>query len=286
MKKNRISKWSSALLAATLLLTTPISQGCKSEFEKVRTSGDAALLLKKADEYFDKKDYVKAQILYELVMPSYRGRPELEKMSYKYSYTHYHQKTYTSAEYYFKNYATTFPTSPFREEVDFMAAYCHFKMSPTHRLDQDNTLKAIDGFQNFANTYPRSERVKQCNTLINDLRKKLERKAFEEGKLYYDIRQFQAATQSFENLLKDYPETPDAEEIRYLILRGNYELAANSIYDKQLERFRNVVSKYEDFKNKFPRSRFQREADFYLKASNQKIEELSNVRHQNPSSKS
>jgi outer membrane protein assembly factor BamD len=87
-------------------------------------------------------------------------------------------------------------------------------------------------------------------------------------------------------LLKDYPETTDAEEIRYLILRGNYELASNSVYDKQLERFRNVVSKYEDFKNKFPKSKFQKEADFYLKASNQKIEELSNVRHQNPSSKS
>jgi outer membrane protein assembly factor BamD len=286
MKKNIFSRYSTAFFAATLMLTTPISQGCKSEFEKIRTSGDAALLLKKADEYYGKKDFIKSQILYELVMPSYRGRPELEKMSYRYSYTHYHQKSYTSAEYYFKNYGNTFPTSTFREEVDFMAAYCHYKLSPTHRLDQDNSQKAIDGLQTFANTYPRSERVKQCNTLINELRKKLEQKAFEEGKLYYDIRQYQASTQSFENLLKDYPETADAEEIRYLILRGNYELASNSVYDKQLERFRNVVSKYEDFKNKFPRSKFQKEADLYLKASNQKIEELSNVRHQNPSSKS
>lgn len=276
----------SVLLLAIFGILSLMTTSCKSDFEKIRASGDVNLLMKKGLEFYSKGDFQKAQTLFELVMPSIKGRPELEDISYKYSYTHFNLRNYTSASYYFKNFANTFANSPLREEAEYMSAFAEYKESPGHRLDQESTQKAIEGFQYFVNNFPESKRVKDCNKLIDELRKKLELKAFEEGELYYKVQEYQASITVFENLLKDFPETSDAEQIRYLILKSEYLLAENSIYEKQLERYKLVVEKYNDFNDKFPKSRYKRDAEIYLKTSNKKIQELSHVRHQIQSTKS
>ena len=271
------------LLFVSLLMATT---ACKNEFDKLRASGDVKLLTKKSLEYYEKGDYAKAQSLFELIMPSLKGQSILEEISYKYAYTHYNLKNYGSANFYFKNFALTFANSPLREDAEFQAAYSDYKQSPIYRLDQENSLKAIEGFQYFTNNFPESKRIKECNKLIDELRKKMEHKAFDEGMLYYNITYYQASIQVFENLLKDFPETSNAEEVRFLILKAQFEFAKNSIYEKQLDRFKLVVEKHKDFKDKFPKSKYQKDAENYLKIANNKIKEFNNVRYQNQSSRS
>jgi outer membrane protein assembly factor BamD len=279
MKKN-------ILILLYLSVFSLILPSCKNEFEKIRASGDVNGMMKKALEYYDKGEYQKAQSLFELVMPSIKGRPELEGISYKYAYTHFYDKTYTTAAFYFKNFAITFANSPLREEAEYMSAFSEYKISPTHRLDQESSVKAIDGFQTFANNFPESKRVKDCNKLIDELRKKLELKAYEEGELYYKIERYQAAVQVFENLLRDYPETASAETVRFTIVKAQYLLAENSVYEKQLERYKLVLEKYKDFSDKYPKSKLKKDAEIFLKNSSNKIKELSNVRYQIQSAKS
>ncbi|MBP8240211.1 MAG: outer membrane protein assembly factor BamD, partial [Saprospiraceae bacterium] len=158
--------------------------GCRSEYEKIRTAGDPETIRKKAFEYYDEKDYVKAQSLLELSLPSFKGKKEAEEIYYRYTYTYYHTRQYLLASYYFNSFVQTFGGSPYKEEMAFMSAYSNYKMSPTFRLDQTHTLKAIEDFQLFTNTYPESERVAECNKLIDELRSKLESKAYDEGELY------------------------------------------------------------------------------------------------------
>ncbi|MEK7257675.1 MAG: outer membrane protein assembly factor BamD, partial [Bacteroidota bacterium] len=227
----------------------------------------------------------RAQSLYELIIPAFRGRPELEKVYFNYSYTYYHLAKYVMANYYFKNFASTFPNSSLREEADFMAAYSNYQMSPTYRLDQTYTLKAIEEFQTFANTYPTSQRVKEANRLIDEMRLKLEKKAFEEGLLYYDLRQYQAATVSFENLLKDFPETNNAEQIRYLIAKAAFELAENSIYERQEERYKKTVGYAKDFLGKFKDSSNYKEIKGIYDQSVKKLKSLTNGRYQDQSAR-
>ena len=219
---------------------------CKSEFEKIRASGDTDLIYKKAFAFYEQQEYLRAQTLFELIIPAYRGKPELEKVYYTYADTYYKLNKFILANYYFKNFASTFPTSDLREEAEFMAAYSNYQMSPGYRLDQTYTEKSIDEFQTFVNTYPNSERVKECNRLIDEMRLKQEKKVFEEGKLYFDLKQYQAATVTFENLLKDFPETNNAEQVRFLIAKGSFLLAENSIYEKQEERCKQTVHYCQD----------------------------------------
>ncbi|MCB0527951.1 MAG: outer membrane protein assembly factor BamD [Saprospiraceae bacterium] len=247
---------------------------CKSNFEQVRTSGNPDLILKKAFDYYEKEEYLRAQTLFELVLTSIKGRAEAEKANFYYSYTHYHLKQYLLAAYYFKNFSNTFTNSEFREEAAFMSAYSNYQMSPSYRLDQTNTQKAIEEFQLFVNFFPKSSRVAQCNNLIDELRRKLEKKAFAEGELYYNLRQYQSAVISFDNLLRDYPESPDVERVRFLIAKGSFLLSENSILEKKQERYNETIVRCNDFLEKYSDGKYAKEIAEIRKKAEQALKDL------------
>ncbi len=244
---------------------------CKSAFERIRTSNDAELIYKEALKYYEAEEYQKAQTLFELAISGYRGRREAEDINFKYAYTYYHLGSYILAAYYFKNFAQTFSTSPKKEEADFMIAYSNYQLSPTFRLDQSYTQEAIDAFQLYVNTYPTSDRVEECNNLIDALRKKLETKAFETGKLYYDLQRYQACIQTFENLVKDFPDTDNIAEVRYMIVRAAYEYAKNSIVDRKEERFKDTLEKANFYLEKHQDSYYSKEVNSIIDASKKEL---------------
>ena len=258
---------------------------CRSEFEKIRTNPDPNFLQKKAFEYYDAGDYQKAQTLFELIINGLRGKADAEKVYFAYAYTHYYQEKYVLGSYYFKNFVSTYGNSAYKEEAEYMSAYSYYKLSPIFRLEQSSTQKAIDGFQLFINTYPKSERVQEANTLIDEMRKKLEAKSLAEGQLYYDIKEYQSATRVFENVLRDYPDSKDAEKVRYLVVKAHYLLAENSVYEKQEERLNETVRKAEAFLDRYEKSNYNSEIKKFKENSNKSLKKFKNVRHKNKSSR-
>ena len=259
-----------------LLSIALVSTACKTEFEKLRETADLPTLLAKADEYFQQKEYQKAQTLYESVLGSIRGQASSEQSYFNYAYTHYYLGRYSLSSFYFKDFASKFINSQHREEADFMAANSEYKQSPSYRLDQTSSAKAISAFEQFVNTYPQSPRVAECNKLIDQMRAKLQKKAYAEGELYFDLREYESAVTSFENLLKDFPESADAEKVRFMVIRSVYLYANNSIVTRQPERFTRVVDKMDEFRKKYPKSRFDKELRDIVNTTNKRIKELRN----------
>lgn len=262
-----------------------LTLGCKSEFETIRTSGDSKLWLEKANAYYDAEEYQRAQTLYELTIGPYRGTAEAEQIAYRYAYTYYYTGQFVLASYYFKNFANTYGGSPLREEADFMTAYSNYELSPVYRLDQSYSVKAIEGFEEFANRYPNSERVKEANRLIDEMRAKMEEKDFESAKLYMNIGRYESAQRSFENVLKDYPETKRGEEIRYLMAKAQYEYATRSYVTRQKERYAKDVELIESFLVRYPDSEYADELKGMLKKDKQRLKELEDVRYQSTGSR-
>lgn len=252
---------------------------CKSEFETIRTSGDPEVWYKKANEYYDAEEYQRAQTLYELTIAPFRGRAEAEDIAYRYAYTYYYLEQYVLASYYFKNFATTYGGSQRKEEADFMAAYSNYELSPVYRLDQSYSVKAIEGFEEFANRYPNSQRIPEANRLIDEMRAKMEKKDFESAKLYVDLSRFESAQRSFENLLKDYPETNRAEEIRYLMAKSQYEYARQSYVTRQRERFERAEELIDAFLAKYTDSAYSSELRDLREKTEEQLKELNDVRY-------
>lgn len=250
----------------TLFALCVLFSSCRTQFEHIQASGEPSLWLKSAYDYYNKGQFNRAQALFEQSLSAYRGKQEAEEIYFHYAYTYYKLKDFVLGAYYFKSFAGTFNNSAHREEAEYMSAFCNYKMSPDPKLEQSYSQKAIDEFQSFVNNWPNSKRVPECNKLIDELRNKLEQKAFNEGKLYYVTGSFQAATHSLENTLKDFPGTKYEEEIRYLIAKASFELAANSIPAKREERKELALQNCQLFLQKHPKSKYAKEIKLTTKS--------------------
>ncbi len=257
-----------------LLLVSGI--GCRSEFEKIRTSGNAEKMLEEADRLYEKEEYRKAITLYEMVIPAFRGRAEAEDIAFSFAMANYLNGSFISSSHYFKSFSDTFTASPRREEAMYLSAYSNYRLSPRHQLDQESSQKAIDAFQLFVNTFPESERISDCNRYIDELRLKMEKKAFESGKLYYNTRNYSSAIQTLENLLKDFPESESAEEARYIIIRASLDWANNSIFARQEERYKKTIDRCDAYLKRHDDGSRKEEVIAYKTQSEQELNNIQN----------
>jgi len=238
-----------------------------SQYSKIQKSQDYAFKYEKALEYYDREDYFRALNLFDQVIPFYRGSKEAEDIAFKYAYAYYNQKEYIMASYYFDRFAKTYPRNDRTEECMFMVAYCKYLDSPKYKLDQTNTVQAINDFQLFVNAYPTSERVEECNRLIDELHEKLQKKEFEIAKLYLKMEKYEAAVVSFDNLLLDYPDTKYREDAMFYSIKSYYYYASKSVRSKRKERYQEAADIYNQFISMYPESKHMRDVEFmYNKA--------------------
>jgi len=220
----------------------------------------------KSIEFYDKGDYYRAQQLFDQILVFYKGTDKAEKISYYNAYCYYKQEDYILAGYYFNSFVTTFPTSQFTEECAFMSAYCSYMDSPIFSLDQTNTTAAISSLQLFINQYPNSQRLEQCNQLIDELHGKLEKKAFNIAMLYYRMDDYKATIISLNNLLKEFPDTKEREKVLYSLLDAKYKYAINSVPEKRKERFENALEAYHVISSEYPSGAFALQANVIQKS--------------------
>ncbi len=246
------------------ILSSSLIFSC-GDYRKVAKSNNVELKFTKAKEYYNKKQYVKAQPLLDELIIATRGTDRAAEVYYYVAYTEYSLKNYTLASYHFKNYATSFSTNKEVEEMEFMYAQCLYLESPNPALDQVNTKRAIEAFQLFINKYPNSIHLAQVNETIITLRKKLETKSYNNGMLFYKMEDYRAAAASLKATLKDFPDINNREEIEFLVIRSSYMLSQNSIQEKQLERLNETLELIEIFKDNYRVSAYSNKVEEVLK---------------------
>ncbi len=259
----------SLCFAAILVLSS-----CASRFDTIKKGQDFKVKADEALKYYENKSYSEAQQLFEDVMPFVRGTKDAEKYSWLYANCSYNMKEYLSASYYFKTFASNFPNSEYTEDAAYMSAVALGKLAPNSKLDQEYTLKAIEAYQLFTNTYPNSKKVEECNKAIDISRVVLYQKDFDAAELYYKVADYKAATHVFKSLLQKYPDAPDADKARFMIVKSCYYLAQNSVEDKQAERYRETLVAYRDFVDKHSDSPLAKDAEKIFDASNKRLKAL------------
>nr|MBK9652894.1 outer membrane protein assembly factor BamD [Bacteroidota bacterium] len=232
-----------------------------SKFKKIQKSTNMETKYQAAVSYYQSKDYFRALQLFEELVTIYRGSEKGELSLYYFAKCHYNTKDYISAAYYFENFTKTYGTSIYAEECAYLVAYCNYLDSPINSLDQSNTMESLKQFQLFANRYPKSQYIAECNTIMDELRLKLETKAFKNARLYYQIEDYKAAIISLNNVVKDYPYSAYKEECLFLILKSSYIYAHKSIETKQSERFKVAIDNYHAYKENFEHGKFMDEAN-------------------------
>ena len=235
-----------------------------SPYQKALKSEDVAVKYELATKLYEKGKYDKAIRLFDQIAPSYRGKPQAEKMFYMYSQAYYKTKQFYLAAYQFEKFASSYPKSEKIEEASFLSAQCFSKLSPRYSLDQVDTNKAIDKLQAFIDAYPTSQYLEESNKIIKVLREKLEKKAYEIARNYNTISDYKSALVALDNFVADYPGTPYKEDALYYKFDSAYKLAINSIPSKMQERLTSSKIAYSNLIKFNANTKYKSKADGML----------------------
>ena len=257
------------------ILSTGLLAAC-SDFRQVMKSSDWQEKYKAALEYYEQKDYYRATVLLEDVLPIIRGTKTAEEAQFYYAYAHYYERKYILSAHYFKQFYETYSRSDRAQEAMFMHAYSLYLDSPNPSLDQTSTAEAIQAIQRFINRYPYSEYKDRAEAVLAETRYKLEKKAYDNALLYYKLSQYKAAIIAFDNFQRDFPDSDFNEEISYWRLAAQFELAEQSIQAKQRERYYTAIEYYQSFIDRYPESKFVRQAESMYETSLAKVKKEDN----------
>lgn len=217
------------------------------------------LKYKAAEEYYNNGEYRRASRILEQLVPSYRGKPQAERLVFFFADSYFQIKNYYLASYQFESFIKSFPKSQKLEQANFLAAKSHYMMSPKYSLDQKETNTAIEKLQIFMNNYPKSKFSDESNQLIKELQNKLEKKEFEIAKQYYTIYDYRAAIKSFDNFVGEFVGSKFREEALYYKFLSSYEIAINSIKTKKIQRLNNLKQLHNNIVRYYPETLFEEE---------------------------
>ncbi|RXP52282.1 outer membrane protein assembly factor BamD [Lutibacter sp. HS1-25] len=241
------------------------------DYSKVLNKGTAQEQYQMATDLYEAQSYTKAIGLFEKITPFYRGKPQMERIQFMISQSYYNTKQYKLSAYYFDKFVKNYPSSSKVEESAYLAAYSYYLSSPIYSLDQKDTHEALNALQNFIYKYPESDKVPEANANIKDLTFKLEKKAFEIAKQYYNMSDFISAITSFDNFLGEYLGTSYKEEALYYRFMSSYKLAINSYYLKKEMRLRDAIKAHDKYKKSFPNAENLKETEKLVEEINEEI---------------
>ena len=257
-------------LVALVLFT---NSACNS-YQKMLNNPDVSAKYKAAEAYYNTGEYRRANRLFEQIMPSYRGKPQAQRIQFFFANTYLELRDYYLAAYQFESFVKAFPKSDRLDEANFLAAKSYYLLSPKYSLDQKNTLEAIDRLQIFIDNYPSSEFMAEANGYIQELQTKLEKKDFEIAKQYHTIRDYKAAISATDNFISSFPGTPFREDALYYKFLSSYEIAVNSVLTKKLERLKNIEELYTTILRYYPETLFLDDLDKKMKTVRREITQI------------
>jgi len=236
------------------------------EYQRVQKSTDPDVKFEYAKRAFEQGKYVQAYTLLKDVVTVFKGSDKAEESLYLLGLSHYENKEYQDAAAYFQSYYGRYPKGKYAELARFYAGYAFYLDSPEPQLDQSGTIKAIEELQAFLDYFPRSERVSIAQNAIFELQDKLTLKELQNAQLYYNLgnymgNNYESAVIVAKNAIREYPYSKYKEELEMLVLKARYQEALQSIDEKKVDRFRDVIDEYYSFINNYPDGENREEAE-------------------------
>lgn len=255
--------------------------GC-GEFSRIQKTQDYEYKYEAAKALYIEGKYSRSSQLLGEVLAILKGTAYGEECLYMLAMCAYNSEDYESAASYFKKYYQSYPRGLYVEHARYYSGLSLYNQTPDPRLDQTYTNDAIEELQQFLDLYPTTQLKGQTQDMIYILQDKLVEKEYLAAKMYYDLgtyrgnstyggSNYDACIVTAQNALKDFPFATAArrEELSIMILRARYHLAVQSVVEKRIERFRNVIDEFYAFENDYPESKYMAEARKIFERSEQ-----------------
>lgn len=246
---------------------------CRSQ-DLIRPGDTLEVAFNKAKNQYDEENWSEAARAFETVVSIGRGTDLGQQAQFLLAESYFNDRRYLLAASEYDRYASFYPRSDRRQEVDFKAALCYYRLSPRYRLDQSYTRQALERFRLFNSRYPNSDRVVDSSEYITQLRNKLARKQYEAAEFYKRTDRFNAAIVYYDLVLDNYPESEWAEEALVDKIEAYILYADNSIPSSQLGRYESAITSYETYLQLFPSGENRSRAEDLYDRARGEIEDI------------
>ena len=234
---------------------------CKSEYEILLNSNDADAKFEAAFRYFNDGKFSRAASLFESLSVLTNGTERDDTVRYYWGLSNYKFKDYYTAETNFEQFLSSYPRSPFASDATYLRLDCLYRQTLRYELDQTPTYKAINEISAYILEYPTNTHMQECRDMLIELNERLDKKAYENARLYYKMEDYLASRVAFKNVLKDDADNIYREDILYYIAMSSYKYAHESVPAKQKERYLAFVDDYLNFVGEIPESHYRKELD-------------------------
>ena len=248
-----------------------------NELTKVQKSTDLYEKYSYAKKFYNTGKYEWAAQTLEEILPYFRGSSEMEQALYLKAQAYYKAKDYVQAQTAFSQYYTEFPNGEYTELARFYSGYGLAQDIPDPRLDQAKTIAAMQELQLFLDYYPQSEKAEEAKQLLFSLQENLAEKEVLNAKLYYNLgnyifNNYESCIITARNAMKSYPYSIHKEEMHYYVVASLYQIAKNSVVEKQQKRLRDLRDEYYNFINEFPEGEYRKTVDQYFEYAEKNID--------------
>jgi outer membrane protein assembly factor BamD len=224
-----------------------------------------------AQRYYAKQKFGDAIPVIEDLMSYYKGTDTAENLYFMLAECHFLGKEYMVAAYHFKAFRDLYPRSYKSEVASFKIAECYKKSIPRLELEQTDTEKAITYYTSFLSEYPKSAMTEIAEKHLGELKRIMELKALDAANLYYRTGNYRAAATTYKNVINQYPNIAEYEELMYKVGMSYYKFAEQSITTKQSSRYETALNECQNFINRFPKSKHSNEVRLVSDDSKMKI---------------
>jgi outer membrane protein assembly factor BamD len=260
-------KMKSKTIVLTLAVLAAMA-ACKSQFDTLLSSNDVDAKYKAAMDLFNQGKYLKAGQLFESMALLTDGTERDDTVRYYWALSNYRYRDYYTAESNLAKFIEKYPQSPFTSDARFLRIDCLYRATLRWELDQTPTRTCLATITEYLTEYPADgPHVEACSKMIEDLRDRLDRKQFENARLYYKMEDYLAARVALRNVLKDNAENGYREDILYYTAMASYHYARMSVQAKQKERYLVFADDYLNFVGEYPESKYRRELDVMYRRS-------------------
>ena len=267
-----MKKWSLVALVSFTIISC-------SQYQKVLKSDNYDLKIEEADRQYEAKKYSRAYNLYDQIFTKERWNQKHQDINYRYGKSMYLTEKYQLSGIFFTSYNLNFVNSPYQEEAYFLEAMSEYHLTDVSSKDQQRTKSAITKFEKYFEKFPNGEKKEEATKYYLELKRKLEKKAFDNAQLYNKIgeytRDYNAAIVALDNFMLDNPGSIYKEDALFYKFDSAYKLAINSVYSKMEERINNAISSYNTLIAFNENSKYKAKADAMLATLNKELQQFS-----------
>ncbi len=240
-----------------LLLLLAALFGCGG----AKSDSDEAVLpaveqMAKCRELFAKKKWAKASAELSKMVLNYPGHPAVDTAQFMLGVSYFNQGLFVLASEEFKKIGRNFPSSPLACQAEYYTIHSQFLLAPKNAAyDQKDAAAAVEALRGFLEEWTTCDWADSARTLLASALDRLAKKDFSIGRLYFKMRDWEAARIYLQGVIDEYGESNYGPEALYLF----------ALSLEKEKKFALARAKYEAFLSVYPSHKHSNEVREKLK---------------------